>query len=195
MLKYITEDEYKKLLGADSIPDNFDNLVIEASNYINYKTFGRIDENNNLIVDAGIDLENQYFTAVVSVALNGIDGAVEWLKIGSIKLYFNSKSTYFLPNNNQSAYSIFTSSKISEQNDETYLRFIKYKEGTSAVTISPISLFAGHSLNVENAGVTSNNLNNYYLQEAGKYIPCAAWPEALRGGNKMLSGLKPQAVP
>ena len=130
---------------------------------------GRIDENNNLIVDAGIDLENQYFTAVVSVALNGIDGAVEWLKIGSIKLYFNSKSTYFLPNNNQSAYSIFTSSKISEQNDETYLRFIKYKEGTSAVTISPISLFAGHSLNVENAGVTSNNLNNYYLQEAGKY--------------------------
>lgn len=46
MLKYITEEEYKELLGAESIPDNFDNLVIEASNYINYKTFGRIDENN-----------------------------------------------------------------------------------------------------------------------------------------------------
>ena len=46
MLKYITQDEYISLLGAKSIPDNFNNLVIEASNYINYKTFGRIDENN-----------------------------------------------------------------------------------------------------------------------------------------------------
>ena len=46
MLKYITEGEYKELLGATSIPDNFNNLVIEASNYINYKTFGRIDKNN-----------------------------------------------------------------------------------------------------------------------------------------------------
>lgn len=46
MLKYITEEDYKKLLGKDSIPDNFNNLVIQASNYINYKTFGRIDENN-----------------------------------------------------------------------------------------------------------------------------------------------------
>lgn len=46
MLKYITEEEYKKLLGKDSIPDDFDNLNIQASNYTNYKTFGRIDENN-----------------------------------------------------------------------------------------------------------------------------------------------------
>ena len=46
MLKYITEEEYKELLGAKSIPDNFDNLNIQASNYINYKTFGRIDENS-----------------------------------------------------------------------------------------------------------------------------------------------------
>ena len=46
MLKYITEDEYISLLGAKSIPDNFNNLVIESSNYINYKTFGRIDKNN-----------------------------------------------------------------------------------------------------------------------------------------------------
>lgn len=46
MLKYITEEEYKELLGKDSIPNDFNNLVIEASNYINCKTFGRIDENN-----------------------------------------------------------------------------------------------------------------------------------------------------
>ena len=45
MLKYITEEEFIELLGAESIPDNFDNLVIEASNYINYKTFGRIGNN------------------------------------------------------------------------------------------------------------------------------------------------------
>ena len=46
MLKYITEDEYKKLLGKESIPDNFNNLVIEASSYINHKTFGRVNNNN-----------------------------------------------------------------------------------------------------------------------------------------------------
>lgn len=46
MLKYITEAECGKLLDANSIPDNIENLIIKASNYINYKTFGRIDENN-----------------------------------------------------------------------------------------------------------------------------------------------------
>ena len=46
MLTYITEKEYKELLGKNSIPDNFHKLVIEASNYIHYRTFGRIDKNN-----------------------------------------------------------------------------------------------------------------------------------------------------
>ena len=46
MLEYITADEYKKLLGKESIPDNFNNLVVQASNYINYNTFGRIDIND-----------------------------------------------------------------------------------------------------------------------------------------------------
>ena len=46
MLKYITEEDYKKLLGKDSIPDNFNNLVIQASSYINYNTHGRIDKDN-----------------------------------------------------------------------------------------------------------------------------------------------------
>ena len=44
MLKYITEDEYKELLGKNSIPNDFNNLVIKASSYINYNTHGRIDE-------------------------------------------------------------------------------------------------------------------------------------------------------
>lgn len=47
MLKYIKdEDEYLKTLGAKDVPENFNNLNIEASNYINHRTFGRIDENN-----------------------------------------------------------------------------------------------------------------------------------------------------
>lgn len=47
MLTYLKDEkEYKKLLGTENVPNNFDNLNIQASNYINYKTFGRIDENN-----------------------------------------------------------------------------------------------------------------------------------------------------
>ena len=47
MLKYIKDkDEYLKILGTKDVPDDFYNLNIQASNYINYKTFGRIDENN-----------------------------------------------------------------------------------------------------------------------------------------------------
>ena len=47
MLTYLTdEEEYKKILGADNVPKDFKNLNIEASNYVNHRTFGRIDENN-----------------------------------------------------------------------------------------------------------------------------------------------------
>ena len=47
MLTYLKDkDEYKSILGTDNVPDNFDNLNVQASNYINYKTFGRIDKDN-----------------------------------------------------------------------------------------------------------------------------------------------------
>lgn len=46
MLKYINDKDYKELLGVDSIPNNFIKLAIEASTYINSKTFNRIDEND-----------------------------------------------------------------------------------------------------------------------------------------------------
>lgn len=46
MLKYIAESEFKELLGTTSIPNNFNDLVTKASNYINKQTFGRIDKNN-----------------------------------------------------------------------------------------------------------------------------------------------------
>lgn len=47
MLTYLKdENEYKSILGTDNVPNDFKNLNIKASNYINHKTFGRIDENN-----------------------------------------------------------------------------------------------------------------------------------------------------
>ncbi len=46
MLKYVDQEEYKGLLGTENVPNNFTKLVIEASNYINHNTFGRIKENN-----------------------------------------------------------------------------------------------------------------------------------------------------
>ena len=82
MLKYITEEEYKKLLGKDSIPNDFNNLVIEASNYINYKTFGRTDENNVpeqvkyvtcLIVDL-INEENEKLLQIGNLKSQNIEG-------------------------------------------------------------------------------------------------------------------------
>ena len=82
MLKYITADEYKELLGKESIPDNFNNLVIEASNYINYKTFGRIDEDNVpeqvqyvtcLIVDL-INEENKKLSQIGNLKSQNIEG-------------------------------------------------------------------------------------------------------------------------
>lgn len=63
MLKYITEQEYIELLGAKSIPNNFNKLVIEASSYINHKTFGRVDKNN-------VPEQVQYATCLVVDLLN-----------------------------------------------------------------------------------------------------------------------------
>ncbi len=46
MLKYINDEKYKELLSTKNVPNNFNKLVIEASNYINHNTYGRIDKNN-----------------------------------------------------------------------------------------------------------------------------------------------------
>ena len=76
MLKYITSDEYKKLLGKESIPDNFNNLVIEASNYINYKTFGRVDKDN-------VPEQVQYVTCLIIDLINEENDKLS--KIGNLK--------------------------------------------------------------------------------------------------------------
>lgn len=76
MLKYITENEYEKLLEAESIPNNFNNLVIKASNYINHKTFGRIDENN-------IPEQVQYVTCLIIDLIN--EQETKLSEIGNLK--------------------------------------------------------------------------------------------------------------
>ena len=76
MLEYITEEDYKKLLGKESVPSNFKNLNIEASNYINYKTFGRINENN-------VPEQVQYATCLVIDLIN--EENTKLSEIGNLK--------------------------------------------------------------------------------------------------------------
>ena len=73
MLKYIDKMEYQKLLGVESVPNNFENLVIQASSYINRKTFGRI--NVTLIPE-----EVKYTTCLIVQMLNE-----KQLKLNEIK--------------------------------------------------------------------------------------------------------------
>lgn len=76
MLKYIDQEEYIKLLGADSIPDDFNRLVIEASSYINRRTFGRIDINN-------IPEQVKYATCLIIELENKAN--IQKEKIGNLK--------------------------------------------------------------------------------------------------------------
>jgi hypothetical protein len=76
MLKYITDKEYVELLGSESIPDNFDNLVIKASNYINYNTHGKIDKNN-------IPEQVKYVTCLIIDLINEEETKIS--EIGSLK--------------------------------------------------------------------------------------------------------------
>lgn len=76
MLKYIDQEEYIKLLGADSIPDDFNRLVIEASSYINIRTFGRIDINN-------IPEQVKYATCLIIGLIN--EQNVKLSEIGNLK--------------------------------------------------------------------------------------------------------------
>ena len=76
MLEYITADEYKKLLGKESVSDNFKNLNIEASNYINYKTFGRVDKNN-------VPEQVQYVTCLIIDLIDEQDTKLS--EIGNLK--------------------------------------------------------------------------------------------------------------
>lgn len=100
MLTYITENEYKELLGVESIPDNFNQLNIQASSLINYKTFGRIDINNipeqvKYVTCLIINLEKQkdiQISEIGNVKSQSIEGWSEtYSSTTEIEKDFNSK--------------------------------------------------------------------------------------------------------
>lgn len=76
MLKYINDQKYKELLGTQSVPSNFENLVTQASNYINYKTFGRININN-------IPEQVEYVTCLIVNLINEEEKKLS--EIGNLK--------------------------------------------------------------------------------------------------------------
>ena len=101
MLTYLKdENEYKEQLGADNVPDDFKNLNIEASNYINNKTFGRININNIpeqvkyatcLIIDL-INEENDKLSKIGNLKSQNIEGWSEsYMTADEIKQEYSNK--------------------------------------------------------------------------------------------------------
>lgn len=85
MLKYINMDEYITLLGSKSIPDNLDNLIIKASNYINKQTMGRIDKNDipekvKYVTCLIIDLINEQETKLSEIGNLKSENVEGWSK-------------------------------------------------------------------------------------------------------------------
>ena len=117
MLKYITETGYEKLLDANSIPDNFDNLVIQASNYINHKTFGRIDPNN-------IPEQVQYVACLIVDLIN--EQETKLSEIGNLKSQNKEgwSETYSTPEEIKQEYSRKMQATLS-----TYLWDVVGKDG------------------------------------------------------------------
>lgn len=100
MLKYVTENEYKELLGKQSIPDNFNNLNIEASAYICHQTHGRIDVTNipeevKYVTCLCIDLINERNLRINNIGnlkSENIEGwAVTYQTNAEIKLEYDRK--------------------------------------------------------------------------------------------------------
>ena len=64
MLTYLKdEEEYKSILGTDNVPNDFKNLNIKASSYINKNTYGRIDKDN-------VPEQVQYVTCLIIDLIN-----------------------------------------------------------------------------------------------------------------------------
>lgn len=77
MLTYLEdEEEYKATLGTDNVPNDFKNLNIEASNYINKNTHGRIDKND-------IPEEVKYVTCLIINLIKEENDKLS--KIGNLK--------------------------------------------------------------------------------------------------------------
>lgn len=100
MLKYISKEEYKTLLGVNSAPDDFDNLVIKASAYINHKTFGRINPNDvceevKYVTCLIVDLINEKEVKIKNIgnlSSENIEGwSVSYQDADSIELEYSNK--------------------------------------------------------------------------------------------------------
>ena len=76
MLRYVNEMEYEELLGAKNVPSNFNELAIEASNYINCKTFGRVNKND-------VPKQVKYVTCLMIDLLN--EQKEKLVQIGNLK--------------------------------------------------------------------------------------------------------------
>lgn len=100
MLQYVTENEYRNILQAKDIPDDFNNLSIEASNYINHKTFGRVDKDDIpeqvkyatcLIIDL-INEENDKLSKIGNLKSQNIEGWSEsYMTADEIKQEYSNK--------------------------------------------------------------------------------------------------------
>lgn len=110
MLKYIEKIDYIELLRQENVPSNFDNLVIEASNYINYKTHNRIDKDNTseqvkyvtcLIVNL-IQEEQEKLSEIGNLKSENIEGwaktyaTPEEIKVDYENKKFNTLKTYLI---------------------------------------------------------------------------------------------------
>ena len=83
MLKYITSDEYKSILAVSSVPDNIEQLIIKASNYIYNKTFERINENNisdkvKYVTCLIVDLINEEETKISEISYLKSENVEGW---------------------------------------------------------------------------------------------------------------------
>lgn len=100
MLKFIKDkDEYVKILGGN-VPNNFDNLNVQASSYINRQTFGRIDKDDIpeqvkyatcLIIDL-INEENDKLSKIGNLKSQNIEGWSEsYMTADEIKKDYSNK--------------------------------------------------------------------------------------------------------
>lgn len=99
MLKYVSSTDYVKLLGK-SIPSDFDNKSIEASNYINHITQNRISPSNPsenvkyvtcLVIDL-IDEEKQKISEIGNLTSQNIEGWSEsYRQPEEVKKEYDSK--------------------------------------------------------------------------------------------------------
>ena len=77
MLTYLKdEEEYKEQLGTDNVPNDFKNLNIKASSYINFNTHGRIGIND-------IPEQVKYTTCLIINLINEEDTKLN--EIGNLK--------------------------------------------------------------------------------------------------------------